>query len=110
VPRRPRLAAIKIALDGLKVQCQPRRATVDHATDGGAMRFAERTDPKQGADAVACHVESLMKKLQMLAPDGLALAVTQLPVGAIMTVRFGRSIIRVFARNRLLAWIRRIIV
>ncbi|MFZ4553268.1 MAG: hypothetical protein ACOYNQ_01820 [Burkholderiales bacterium] len=51
-----------------------------------------------------------MKKLQMLAPDGLALAVTQSPVGAIMAVRFGRSIIRLFARNRLLAWIRRIIV
>ena len=49
VARGARLAAVEFGLDVGLADLQAGRAAIDHATDGGAMGFAERGDAKQTA-------------------------------------------------------------
>src|SRR5471032_2064313 len=53
--RRARLATVQLGLDVGLGQGQTRRAAVDHATDGRAMRFAKSTHSKQLAKSIAGH-------------------------------------------------------
>src|SRR5690606_41474811 len=49
VPRCTGPASIELFLNVGGIECQPRRAAIDHATDGRAMRFAEIGDTEQFA-------------------------------------------------------------
>jgi len=56
--RETRLAGsplVEIGLDVRLGQRDARRATVDHATDGGPMAFAEGRDPEQVPESVERH-------------------------------------------------------
>jgi hypothetical protein len=49
-------APIKLKLYILFAQGEPRRASIDHAANGWAMRFTKVGDAKQSAECVARHM------------------------------------------------------
>ena len=55
VARGAGFAAVQVSLDIGRAQFHSRRATVDDATDGRAVGFAERGDGEEGAESVSRH-------------------------------------------------------
>jgi hypothetical protein len=50
-----RSAPVQFLLDGGQVQLQPCGTSVDHATDGGSMAFAEGRETEKLSEAVTRH-------------------------------------------------------
>ncbi len=70
VARGAGLAAVQLDLDVGCAQLHSRRATVDDAADGRAVRFAERGDGKERAESVSRHgVVSLIECLEFTIGD-----------------------------------------
>ena len=74
------LAAVEIVLDVGLGERHAGRAAVDHAADGGAVRFAEHGDTEQFAECAARHGISREKAERM--PRSLAQARLRAPDAA----------------------------